>query len=162
MLVFAGKQQCFGNVHSEVHCHLLSFHWQLKAIRNVSALAHEHHSEGSETMSGTYTIVGIPGLTPDLMTELQYIFLKTAQNQIWSFLNKPFNPGFLFFARVCWLRHVCFLHTLLKSPLVPCPTFCSRQSAILRTWTELWGCLSVKPGRLACHSPWMCWWMFYR
>lgn len=38
MLVFAGKKQCFGSVHSEVHCHLLSFHWQLKAIRNVSSL----------------------------------------------------------------------------------------------------------------------------
>lgn len=49
MLVFAGKQQCFGSVH----CHLLNFHWQLKAIRNVSSLVHKHHSEGSETMSVT-------------------------------------------------------------------------------------------------------------
>lgn len=82
MLVFAGKQQCFGNVHSEVHCHLLSFHWQLKAIRNVSTLAHEHHSEGSETMSGTCTIVGIPGLTPDLMTELEYFFESSTQSDM--------------------------------------------------------------------------------
>lgn len=38
MLVFAAKQQCFGSVHSQIHCHLLSFHWQLKAIRNDSSL----------------------------------------------------------------------------------------------------------------------------
>lgn len=74
MLVFAGKQQCFGSVHSEVHCHLLSFHRQLKAIRNVSSLVHEHHSGGSETMAVTYTTAGIPALTPDLMTELEYFF----------------------------------------------------------------------------------------
>lgn len=80
MLVLAAKQQRFGSVHSQVHCHLLSFHWQLKAIRNVSSPVHEHHSEGSTT-SVTYTTAGIPASTLDLMTELEY-FLKAAQSDM--------------------------------------------------------------------------------
>lgn len=80
MLIFAGKQQCFGSVHSEVDCHLLSFHWQLKATRNVSSL---YMSTTVKVHKQCLSLTPLQEflLQPDLMNELEYFF-KAAQSDM--------------------------------------------------------------------------------